>query len=202
MIAEKEIWRRIQTSIGVRPDGDPGIATATAIADQLKVSLKESVEEARNNQWPRDNNEEMVAFYGERGSGLTSIVPPYPLYYEGKQCKTITVHQKIASAVTAALAEVLKVYGLDTIKKLKLDQFDGCFNIRPKRGGASWSVHSYAAAFDFNAEDNMLHQDHTTARFAKPEYEAWFRAWERQGFVSLGRQCDMDWMHVQAARIN
>ena len=31
--------------------------------------------------------------------------------------------------------------------------------------------------------------------------ERWWALWEEEGFVSLGRAGDFDWMHVQAARL-
>jgi len=143
----------------------------------------------------------MQAFYGPVGQNTTQITPPYPLYYDGKLVKKITVHEKLVIPIMGALADVLKAYGPEQIRKLKLDRFDGCINVRKKRGGGSWSVHAYAAALDFCAAENALHMDHTQALFAKAEYEAWWRAWERQGAISLGRERDFDWMHIQFARL-
>jgi len=195
---ETALWQRIQREVKTRPDGEPGIATARAIIEYMNLGTPAPEPAA---QWPRDNDAEMEAFYGKRGENTISITPPYQLFYDGKPTKTITVHRKIAPAVLDALTDVLKAYGAEKIKTLKLDQFDGCLNVRLKRGGSTWSVHSWAAALDFNAEDNTLSMDHTKARFAKPEYEAWFRAWEKQGAVSLGRERDYDWMHIQFARL-
>ncbi|MCF8078467.1 MAG: hypothetical protein K9K88_04215 [Desulfobacterales bacterium] len=39
------------------------------------------------------------------------------------------------------------------------------------------------------------------AHFARTEYDAWWRLWEEEGWVSLGRQRNFDWMHVQAAQL-
>lgn len=199
----KQLWQRIQREVGTRPDGEPGSATAQAVAAKLGIDVAEpaSVSSSNSAQWPRDTDAEMESFYGTRGQNITQITPPYQLFYENRALKTITVHKRISSAVLAALSEVLSVYGIERIRALKLDQFDGCLAVRKKRGGSSWSVHSYAAALDFGAEWNSLHQDHTTALYARPEYEAWWQAWERQGAVSLGRQCDFDWMHVQFVRL-
>ena len=40
------------------------------------------------------------------------------------------------------------------------------------------------------------------ARFSGAEYEDWWRIWEEQGAVSLGRQRDVDWMHLQFATLD
>jgi hypothetical protein len=199
---ETEIWQRIQREVGARPDGQPGIATAKAIAVKLGLSSEISLDQFVQHKWPRDTDAEMQAFYGPVGENVTQITPPYQLYYAGKPVKVITVHEKLVNPVIGALSDVLKAYGLEQIKKLKLDRFDGCLNVRKKRGGSTWSVHAYAAALDFCAENNALRMDHTEALFAKAEYEAWWRAWERQGAISLGRERDFDWMHIQFARLS
>lgn len=206
-ITEIALWRDIQRhladklGIELRPDGDPGGATARAVAQALGLIRQVPAAEVAVAQWPKDRWEEMYAFYGQPGTNLIQIVPPYPLKYDGKVVPKITVHEKIAPAVLRVLQKVLDYYGLTKIKALKLDVYDGCFNNRPKRGGTSLSTHAYGCAIDFCAEDNLLKQDHRTARFAKPEYEAWWRFWEEEGAVSLGRARDFDWMHVQFARL-
>lgn len=198
----QQLWQTIQRKVGVRPDGVPGPATATAIAEQLGIDLvDQQLESAIRHVWPRDTTAEMQAFYGDIGSGHTKVTPPYPLLYDGRPIKTITVHERIADSVRRALTLTLEHYGIDEIKRLRLNRFDGCYNPRKKRGGTTWSVHAYAAALDFAADRNPMAADHKAALFARPEYEAWWRAWESVGAVSLGRERDFDWMHVQFARL-
>ncbi len=81
------------------------------------------------------------------------------------------------------------------------DQFGGSLNVRRIRGGKSWSMHSWGIAIDFDPANNQLRWGRDRARFAKPEYEAFWAAWEEEGWVSLGRTRNFDWMHVQAARL-
>ena len=45
---------------------------------------------------------------------------------------------------------------IDTGFVSELKTFDGCFNIRKKRGLSSMSLHSWAVAIDFNAFENCL----------------------------------------------
>jgi hypothetical protein len=48
---------------------------------------------------------------------------------------------------------------------------------------------------------NKLQWGRDRAAFASAEYDAWWRTWEAEGWVSLGRTRNYDWMHVQAARV-
>jgi hypothetical protein len=66
------------------------------------------------------------------------------------------------------------------------------------RGGSQMSMHSWGIALDFDANRNQLRWSSAKAAFAQPEYDAWWAAWEREGWTSLGRTYDYDWMHVEA----
>lgn len=151
--------------------------------------------------WPRQRD--VSTFYGEMGSNLHLLTVPYPIFYEGKPVKNnqISVHGKVAKSVARVLEKVLKAYGEKEIRKLRLDQYSGSFNIRKMKGGTSWSMHSWAIAIDWDAENNPYAWDHTKAEFARAAYENWWLAWEAEGWLSLGRARDFDWMHVQAARL-
>ena len=132
-----EIWSAVQAAVNVTPDGIPGPATARGIAAALDIALPRS--------WPDQSTVRAgLSIFGRPGdeNNLVSIVPPYPLYYEGRPVKTIRVHQAIAQDVQAALAEVLAAYGLDRIRALHLDQYGGSYNDRSTAGGKSKSMHA------------------------------------------------------------
>ncbi|MCA1748660.1 MAG: M15 family metallopeptidase [Sphingomonadales bacterium] len=69
------------------------------------------------------------------------------------------------------------------------------------RGGSSWSMHSWGIAIDFDPANNQLRWGRDRARMAKPAYAPFLNAWESEGWISLGRERNFDWMHVQAARL-
>jgi hypothetical protein len=74
-------------------------------------------------------------------------------------------------------------------------------NVRKMRGSDAWSMHSWGIALDFDANRNALRMTSKEAAFAKPAYNQWWKLWEDEGWVSLGRERNYDWMHVQAARL-
>lgn len=78
------------------------------------------------------------------------------------------------------------------IKELKT--FDGCFNIRKKRGLSSLSLHSWGIAIDVNAAWNALG--------AKPTLSAGFvKCFTDAGFEWGGTWSRLDGMHFQLAKI-
>jgi hypothetical protein len=140
-------------------------------------------------------------FYGAPGTNHTRITPPYQVYYGDQKVGSILINQKCADSALRAMQSILSHYGAERIHELGVDRYGGCFNDRPMRGGTRKSMHAYACAIDWDPARNPLRADHRTAQFAKPEYAAFLDAWEAEGWTSLGRARDFDWMHVQAARL-
>jgi hypothetical protein len=146
----------------------------------------------------------MEKFFGPVGANQATLELPagYPMRVAWDPAKAITrfaCHEKICAPARRVLVRVLDHYGPARIAELKLDRFGGCLNVRRMRGGSAWSTHAWGAALDFDPERNQLKWNRTQARFARPEYDRWWSLWEAEGFVSLGRARDFDWMHVQAA---
>jgi peptidoglycan hydrolase-like protein with peptidoglycan-binding domain len=155
-----------------------------------------------NNQWPTYDNIE--SFYGAPGTNHVTITLPYPmrLAWDTKTQVTRTViNRRCADSFVRVLENVLKTYGIDEIQKLRLDYFGGIYNNRPMRGGTRLSTHAYAAAIDIDPERNALRADSKTATMARPAYNKWWECWEAEGWVSLGRAKNFDWMHIQAVRL-
>lgn len=158
------------------------------------------------NKWPSQDMAEMNAFYGKIGdeSQLTYVDTPYPMKLAWDKRKTLTrfrCNKKVAESIKRVLTKVLSHYGQDKISELGLDLWGGCHNIRVMRGGTKASMHSWAIAIDFDPARNQLQWGRDRAAFAAPDYEYWWQCWEEEGWVSLGRARNFDWMHVQAARL-
>jgi hypothetical protein len=167
----------------------------------------EEPSDANPHTWPRDrgNQQEMRNFYGVPGSPpMKSIAVPWTMrlaWDKSKIVKNISVHTKVAGSVSNVFNRVHQHYGNAELKRLRLDLFGGCFANRKKRGGSTWSTHAWAVALDFDPERNQLKWGRDRAAMAHPDYKFWFDAWEADGWVSLGRSRNFDWMHVQAARL-
>lgn len=143
----------------------------------------------------------MEKYFGKadpNGGYLVTIDLPYTMYYDKQPVNRMRCHKKVAQAFLNVFNEILAVYGKDKIHELEIDDYGGCFNYRLMRGSNSkLSMHSWGTAIDLNANRNTLKENHTTARFARPEYKAMIDIFYKHGFVSLGREKDYDWMHFQ-----
>jgi hypothetical protein len=156
------------------------------------------------NNWPIQNTASLTAFYGDPGpSQLVDVILPYPhklSWDTGKVIHKFKAHAKVKDSIERVLSKVLAYYGLPEIQRLRLDIWGGCFNHRVMRGGTQLSTHSWGIAIDYDPDNNQLKWGRDRATFARPEYNKWWQFWEEEGWVSLGRTKNYDWMHVQAAR--
>lgn len=150
-------------------------------------------------KWPRQSG--VPQFYGDVGKSQALLVPPYQLYLYDTKTKVqhISLHHKVVSSAERVLVAVSKSYSPEKINELHLNRYFGSLNVRKMRGGTSWSMHSWGIAIDFDANRNQLRWGRDQAAFAKPAYDAWWKCWEDEGWVSLGRERNYDYMHVQAA---
>jgi hypothetical protein len=156
------------------------------------------------NNWPEQNESLLVDFYGAPGTNQVKLSLPHPhrLAWDlRKSVHSFSCHAKVHDSALRVLTRVFDHYGLERIKELHLDRWGGCLNVRKMRGGTKWSMHSWGIAIDYDPDRNKLKWRRDRAVFARPEYDAWWRFWEEEGWLSLGRSKNYDWMHVQAARL-
>jgi len=151
------------------------------------------------------NDQQITAKYGQPGDpdNFTTIDLPYPMRIAwdlGKTVSKIQCHKLIADNLRAVFTELLSIYGLPKIQELGIDLFGGCVNVRLMRGSSTrWSHHSWGIAIDLDPARNQLKENHTTARFARPEYKPMIDIFYKHGFVGLGPEQDRDWMHFEIA---
>jgi len=165
---------------------------------------EEIISPVNPNNWPLDNPAALETFFGKKATNLTSLELPYPMklsFPPFTEVKKITCHKLVKDSLHRVLSRVKATYGTGEISRLRLDVFGGCFNDRPIRGGTRPSTHAWGIALDFDPDNNQLRWGRDRASFARPEYVRWWEIWEAEGWVSLGRARNFDWMHVQAAKV-
>lgn len=146
----------------------------------------------------------VTAFYGNVGTNQTRIIPPWKMrlaWDKRRYIQRMTLHEKCAESALRAMTRVYAHYGDKGIKHLGLDLFGGSLNVRKMRGGSRYSMHSWGIAIDFDPTRNGLRVKRPKARLSHDDVIPFWEAWEAEGWISLGRERNFDWMHVQAARL-
>jgi peptidoglycan hydrolase-like protein with peptidoglycan-binding domain len=153
-------------------------------------------------QWPRQNG--VSAFYGKVGTSQGRLQLPFPMklaWDKSHVVTSITLHTKVIESAGRAFAEIAETYNEKERADLGIDLFGGSLNVRRMRGGTAYSMHSWGIAIDFDPERNQLRWKAPKARLSHDDAVPFWRAWEKEGWVSLGRARNFDWMHCQAARL-
>lgn len=154
------------------------------------------------NNWPRQKDARK--FYGSVGAYQTSIELPYPMvlaWDRGYKITRMTLHKKVAASALRVLQNVSEIYNVAERQDLGLNIFSGSLNIRKMRGGSRYSMHSWGIAIDFDNQRNRLKWKKPLPRLSHEDAIPFWQEWEKEGWLSLGRARDFDWMHVQAARL-
>ncbi|OEU70255.1 MAG: hypothetical protein BA863_06415 [Desulfovibrio sp. S3730MH75] len=183
-------------------DGIAGPKTLSEMKANPQISENWTDEETSNPQWPNQSISELLGYYGEVGENQVRLHLPYP--HKLAWDKDIIVnsylcHEKVHDSLERVLTQTFSHYGQERIEELHLNLWGGCLNIRPMRAGKRSSTHSWGIAVDYDPDNNKFRWGSDKATFAKPEYDAWWNFWEAEGWTSLGRSKNKDWMHIQAA---
>lgn len=168
----------------------------------IETSLPSPVPDHSKPVWPLQRN--MNDFYGPKGTNQTAISIPFDMrlaWDKGIVLRKMTIHKRAADSAARALHAIARAYDNEERSALGIDMFGGSLNVRKMRGGSAWSIHSWGCAIDFDPERNGLHIHAPAARLSLPDALPFWKAWEAEGWTSLGRARDFDWMHVQAARL-
>lgn len=153
--------------------------------------------------WPRQSA--MDAFYGAKGSNQVTLVLPYAMRIAwdlGSKVTKFSCHKKVRENFERIFARTLDHYGLDEVRRLGLDLYGGCLNVRKMRGSTTaWSMHSWGSAIDIDPEHNQLNFHRAQATLDNPPFDPFWRFVYDEGAIGLGRERDYDWMHFQFARL-
>ncbi|WP_150526832.1 peptidoglycan-binding protein [Roseibium sediminis] len=202
-----------QRARGLGPTGLADEGTVEALkAPSSRVAIEETsfipdrdqdvADDQRHGTFPRQSD--AMGFYGPVGTSQTRISVPWDMrlaWDPSTTVRNITVHEKVAPSAQRVLNRVRGIYSDREIKSLGLDLFGGSLNVRRMRGGSRYSMHSWGIAIDFDPERNRLSWKRPQARLSRDDAIQFWLEWEKEGWVSLGRARNFDWMHVQAARL-
>jgi hypothetical protein len=206
----KAAVQKWQTANGLPADGIVGpntwgkmmVSNEAVEATRAPVVAAAAPGSANKETWPEEDKTgtSLTAFYGPAGTkaNLDKVVPAYQFYYNGQTVSSVRLHKKVAESFKRVTQAVLDAYGIAKIKELGLDNYAGSYNDRNMRGSTRKSTHAWGIALDFDPANNGMNDHKPEARFSGPEYVKWWECWEAEGWYSLGRQKDYDYMHVQA----
>jgi hypothetical protein len=129
--------------------------------------------------------------YGEpSASNPNMILWDVPAHLEiGVIPKRIYCNKDLVKPLEAAFKALI-----DTGRVTELKTWDGCFNIRKKRGLSSMSLHSWGIAIDVNAFENGLGKQPKLS----PEF---VKCFTDNGFIWGGTWRRLDGMHFELSNI-
>jgi hypothetical protein len=184
-----------------RIDGILGPKTNAALQSYLASLVQPTFNPSANSPFPKDSTAALVAYYGNAGTNQTLCQWAYPLTYFGKPVRDarFSCNIKVKNSLERISQRVLEAYGISEIERLGLNKWAGCLNVRPITNGRRLSTHAWGIAVDWDSQNNQFSWNRPRATLSHKDCVKWWEIWESEGWVSLGRARDYDWMHVQAA---
>lgn len=139
---------------------------------------------------------DIVTRCGDPGENLVKRPFPFTLYLGGDRlqpCSNFYGHRRIADAVTEVFDDILDYFGIEAIRENGLDNYGGCYNLRPARSMTRMSVHAWGMAVDYLPQLAPLGKP---SLIPSPVVDI-FRA---HGFLSGEYWARRDGMHFTAVR--
>jgi hypothetical protein len=185
--------KKMQSKIGVVPDGFWGPKSQKACCDYLKSLMPKPT------PWPKSDQSSLREFYGQPGdvSNLVTVDFPFPTFYGGKMVRKFRCHKKVADSLLRILTNINSKYSKNRQIMEEAEDFGGVYNFRNKRGGASLSVHAWGAAIDLDADDNTFRDSWPMKADMPLEV---IEEFAREGWLSAGAFWGYDAMHFQATQ--
>jgi hypothetical protein len=120
------------------------------------------------------------------------------------QILSLSVHKDVHDSLMNAFTQIQATYGMEQIWNLGLNTSAGSYVPRYKRGSSGeLSMHSWGVAIDLLAGLNPLDGPNSAsprAQFSKPQYVKFINIMEQNGWFSLGKNSNYDWMHFQTVK--
>ncbi len=160
---------------------------------------------ANPHDFPVETDAALREYYGPPCDvPLVNVPCPWELRLDwdlATRTQSIAIHERLAESLGEILEAAYLIYGLEGIRRYGLDRYGGSYNCRKKRGSSeAWSTHAWGIAIDWYPSANQQSWDTARASLAHPDLDPWWELWEREGWLSLGRSENRDWMHLQGAK--
>lgn len=152
--------------------------------------------------WPLQRD--CMTFFGNVGTKQVYCQVPFPLVIPWDKKSKITqyqCHTLVKDSMERIWQRTLDYYGIQKIQDLGINLYGGCLNVRPMRGGSSWSMHSWGIAVDIDPDRNAMNMSWKDSQMSKPEYKKFVEFWYDEGAINLGKEANFDSMHFQFARL-
>ena len=158
----------------------------------------------KHSPWPKQAASSMDKFFGQKGTNQGTLKLPFPMriaWAKDQSITKMTLNRKVIESAGRVFEKIASRYDVHARERLGINLFGGSLNVRRMRGGSAWSIHSWGCAIDFDPERNQLKWKKPRATLSGAECGDFWEFWEEEGWLSLGRARNYDWMHVQAARL-
>ncbi len=188
--------KRTQARVGATPDGFWGPLSTDAAKRHLRAMFP------KNSPFPRERGNEVAKFYGPHGvkNGFTppmkSFRLPFTVFYEDTPVTKLSAHVLCADSLERVFHRLAEVFPSKAKRQAAgILTWDGIYNPRLKKGGSTWSMHSWAIAIDLNASKNGNLTHWPTKAVMPIEVMECFA---KEGWLSAGAFWSRDAMHFQA----
>jgi hypothetical protein len=179
----------VQSALGLVADGDAGVKTWTAIHARICPAAQEPIPPTKKSTGGLLSHLDCMAVFGEPEKEKGMVLWDIPSHLEiGVIPKKLYCSKAMVVPLTKAFENLI-----DTGCVNELKTWDGCFNIRSKRGSGTPSLHSWGVAIDINAAWNRMGQTPTLSK----EFVLCFT---NAGFSWGGDWSSPDGMHFQLSK--
>lgn len=184
----------MQEKIGATPDGFWGPKSIAACHAHLIAMMP--------TPHPFPEEEDVEATFGPHGEEgkfappTKEIILPFPIYYGTAKVTKLSPHRLCADSLLRVFERLAAAYPTEEARrKAGILTYNGLYNPRKKRGGSSWSMHSWAIAIDFDAGRNGNRTSWPSVAVMPLEVMECFA---QEGWTSAGAFWGRDAMHFQA----
>lgn len=183
----------LQKRIGTEPDGFWGPLSTRRAKDYLYEMMP------RPHPFPKQRD--VTDFYGPFGvkGGYTppmkKIGLPFHIYYGSRAVTYLLPHEKCADSLLCVFQRIDQAFNAFELLETGFQKYDGIYNPRNMRGGASKSMHALAIAIDNDSGRNGNKSHWPVASHMPIEI---FECFAKEGWTSAGAWWSRDAMHHQA----